>query len=540
MKLTQPLFLDVQFLNIKTKDKKAPAISVRINLHSDDVIYVANNKSRMEVVAYEASDSGLFVTDVEGVDGPSVYNMFRLEAIRFARKSLDDFIDHLNSLDEDTYKGKDYKPKALLINLLNKCLIDRQEFYADLQKQINLVASRNMPRVNEYLVFEDDDVINYPVTARVPYLNPQTQTLTDEEHILVDKFLDVFLDDYNKYALSWYLGAALCNLDIHDDRISKLAIVSSSKGGSGKSTLMSALSEALFTNHYREIKDEFDSFFYSNNKFGVSSLSSKRMSIYSEAKFANASIGKNDEEPRHDFTGMNVSVIKSLITEGYVSSEAKFGHRGMEQLNGFHLVLTNHPPIINQEHEAMNRRILPLMIKADPMIKKAKALGLWGQRKLIDYVVEHRQAFANYFVTMFKKNEYMFSHIEYDHSDYVVDITDSQTAIDETNQSNAKALRDSATQGIIRVLESFDAQEAADTSLLRSDILEVLGGGGSEALRTHIRKDSENLYINSSKGFLIRYGNYSNDLRNKLKGVYGEPMRKYKQRMFTIPIPKQD
>lgn len=540
MKLKQPLFLETQFLNLKTKDKKAPAISVRINLHSDDVIYVANNKSRMEVVAYEASESGLFVTDVESVDGPSVYNMFRLEAIAFARVELDKFIDQLNTMDDDAYKGRDYKPKALLINLLNKCLIDRQEFYADLQKQINLVTSRKMPRVNEYMVFEDDESIDFPVTARAPYLNPQTQVLQDSDHILVDKFLDVFLDDYNKYALSWYMGAALCNLDIHDDRISKLAIVSSSKGGSGKSTLMSALSEALFTSHYREIKDEFDSFFYTNNKFGVSSLSTKRMSIYSEAKFANAGLGKNDEDPKHDFSGMNVSVLKSLITEGYVSSEAKFGDRAMTQLNGFHLVLTNHPPIINKEHEAMNRRILPLMIKADPMVKKAKVLGLWGQRKLIDYVVEHRQAFANYFVSMFKKNEYMFSHVDYDHSDYVIDITESQQDIDETMKSNAKTLRDSATQGIIRVLEAFDAQEAVDTSLFREDILSVLNGGGDEELRQHIRKDANTLYINSSKGFLMRYGNYTNDLRNKLKTIYGEPTRKFKQRMFTVNIPKVD
>lgn len=540
MQLKEPLFLETQFLNTKVKDKKAPAISVRINLRVDDVIYVTNNKSRMEVVAYEASDSGLFVSDVQGVDGPNVYHLFRHEAIRKASDDLDRFLKHLRGLSEEDYTKIGYRPIAELTNMLNKALVDRQEFYTDLQRQVNVITSRKMPRINEYLVYQDDEVVQYPVTLRAPYNNPMYTQITEEEYQLVDAFLDTFMDEYNKTVLSWYLGAALCNLDIHDDRISKLAIISSSKGGSGKSTLMNALSEALFTNHYREVKDEFDSFFYSSSRFGVSSLSTKRMSLYSEAKFSDDSRRKQDEDERHDFTGMNVSVIKSLITEGYVSSEAKYGDRAMDQLNGFHMVLTNHPPIIKQEDEALNRRLLAIMIHPSPMSEKARTLDLWGQKKFLNYVLEHRQAFANYFVTLFKKNEYQFSHTEYDHADYTLDISDSQRLLDDATSTKVKSLHASIEHGIIRVLETFDRQEHVDTGMLRKDILDVLNGGGSEELRTHIRVESAEgkLYLNASKNFLMRYGSYSPDLRKRLVELYGTPIRKYQQRMIAIPTYK--
>lgn len=537
LKIKEPLFLGVEFLNVKKTDKKSPSISVRVNLTSDDVIYVASKRARMEVIGYEDEETGLFVTDIEGVDGPNVYNLFRRKAVQFAREKLDEFLEDLRRLSDEDYEELGYKRLDYLTNHLHKKLVDRQDLYTDLQKQVALITSRKLPRVNEYLVFEDDETVDYPVTIRVPYNNPARQELTENDRQVVDRLLDVFMDTYNKHAFSWYMGAALCNLDIHDDRVSKLAIVSSSQGGSGKSTLMNAIIDALFTPHYREIKDEFDSFFYTKNQFGVSSLSSKRMSLYSEASFSNDSYRSGDDgEARHDFTGMNVSVIKSLITEGYVSSEAKYEDRSMNQLNGFHIVLTNHPPVINKEHEAMNRRILPLMIYPSRMSQKAKQLNLWGKRKFNQYVYEHRQSFANYFVHMFKQDEYAFTDTDYDHTDYVSDIEYYKQELDEENLEKTRTLNNLKEHGIIRVLDEFASQNMVDVTMLKNDITSVAGGGGSEELRDHIRVEDGTLFLDSSKNFLIRYGNYGPNLRKKLIELYGTPVKRFQKRMIRIKL----
>ena len=535
--IKEPLFLGVEFSNLKKTDKKPPAISVRVNLTSDDVIYVANQHARMEVIGYEDEETGLFVTDVEGVDGPNVYNLFRLKAVTFAREKLNEKLEILSGLSAEEYDQMNYKPIEYLTNHLHQKLIDRQDLYTDLQKQVALITSRRLPRVNEYLVFADDETIDHPVTIRVPYNNPARQELSKSDAQIVDRILDVFMDTYNKRAFAWYMGAALCNLDIHDDRVSKLAIVSSSQGGSGKSTLMNAIVDALFTPHYREIKDEFDSFFYTKNQFGVSSLSSKRMSLYSEASFSNDSYRSGDDgEARHDFTGMNVSVIKSLITEGYVSSEAKYGDRAMDRLNGFHLVLTNHPPVINKEHEAMNRRILPLMIYPSRMSAKAKQLDLWGKRKFNQYIEKHRQAFANYFVHVFKQDEYAFTDTDYDHTDYVSDIEYYKQALDEENLEKERILNSLRDHGINRVLDEFASQHAVDLTMLKNDIATVTAGGGSDELRNHIRVSDGVLYIDSSKNFLIRYGNYAPSLRKKLIDLYGTPIKRFQKRMLRIKL----
>ena len=56
--LRDPLFLGVEFLNVKTREKGNPSISVRVNLQRDDLIYVHSVKSRMEVEGYVNPETG--------------------------------------------------------------------------------------------------------------------------------------------------------------------------------------------------------------------------------------------------------------------------------------------------------------------------------------------------------------------------------------------------------------------------------------------------------------------------------------------------
>lgn len=185
--IKEPLFLGVEFSNLKKTDKKPPTISVRVNLSSDDVIYVASQRARMEVIGYEDEKTGLFVTDIEGVDGPNIYNLFRLKAVTFARERLNEQIEYLSGLSDEEYDQMNYKGLDYLTNYLHKKLIDRQDLYTDLQKQVALITSRRLPRVNEYLVFADDDSVDHPVTIRVPYNNPVRQELSETDVQIVDR-----------------------------------------------------------------------------------------------------------------------------------------------------------------------------------------------------------------------------------------------------------------------------------------------------------------------------------------------------------------
>lgn len=531
--LKEPLFLGVSFLNTKTADKKAPLVSVRVNLQCDDVIYVSSVKGRMEVIGYEDPDTHLFKTEVEGIENEHPYHSFRLKAIVFAKQELDAFLQRLGSMSEEEYKSTGYKPLSLLTNALHQCLIDRQDFYLDLQKQINVIVSRKLPRVNEYLLFKDDEEVLHTCTTRLDYNNPKRRTLTTEEIDLVESFLNVFLDEYNRFVLSWYLGAALLNIDLHDDRVSKLAIVSSSRGGSGKSSLINALSAALFTSSFCEIKDKFDAFFYNNNQFGISALSWKRLSVYSEAEFANNS-NRLDDEKRHDFSGMNVSVLKSMITEGYVSSEAKYGNVFMDRLHGFHMVLTNHPPVINKDDDAIERRILPIMIRPTSMTQKAKALDLWGQQAFNNYVKEHRELFAAYFVQKFLSDEYAFAEFVYDHKDYVMDIEDSQEEIVDRERALRSQLQTLKGESFLAVCNQVAKDEQLDMLPFISDVISVVENTAKEDIQGNMRYQNGTLFINSSKSFLLRYGKANAPIRNMLRDVYGEAQKKYGKRMFCI------
>lgn len=534
--LRDPLFLTVDFLNVHKKDKGSPTLSVRINLQRDDLIYVASNKNRTEVIGFVHPDTGLFITDVEGEENGNVYHRFRLLAVSFAKEKLKEFLAGLQAMDAETYEQRGYHELSYLTHVLTNQLIDRQTFYGDLQKQVNLLVSKKFPKVNEYLAFSDTDELSYPVTAKLPYANPQGRTLEDEEFKVIDSFLDVFFDSYNKFVFSWFLGAVLSNLPLYDDRISKLGVLSSSFGGSGKSTLVNALTTALFTNHYRDIKDDFDSFFPLGNRFGTSVLSTKRMSVYSEANW-NTDAASED----HDFSGLNISAIKSLVTEGYLSKEFKYGDRLMDRLSGFHLVLTNYPPVVSQADSAMKRRILPMMIKPSSMAEKARELNLWGSHKFAAFVKEHAESFAVYFSSVFREHEYAFSDFQYNPEEYKQDMNDMAMDKQAQNQKKRAELEAKKAEGVLSFLEGLIPVIGQGAfHQLKTDIDAAFGGTASESLQDGIRVELETnkLYLDSSKNFLLRYGAGYLNLRDELKSYYGAPVRKFHKRMFEIQLPQ--
>ena len=530
------MFRTVIFENLKRGDKKPARLSVRLNFDSDQVIYTERVKSRAEVVGFVMPEGehneGLFVHETQMVDGESesnTYHQFRIQAVKYAQKAIEDEIKRISSLPAE--KQEEYKNLSLISNQLLSYLMDKNEFFTDLQKQVNNITSRKLPRVNEYMLYDGELSSTFKATGRVLYANPTSVELTQEQKDLVDTFLDTFLDNDSKLALSWYFGAALSNVNIHDDRVSKMMIVSSGQGGSGKSSLITGLTKALMGDLYSTISPSFDSYFVSNNRFATSTLPTTRMTVYSEAEFNDPNLGNE-----HNFKGLDVSMIKSFIADGYISDEKKTKDAVIKRVHGLHVVLTNHVPVITDSAEALRRRLLPVVIKPTRMQDKAAQLGLVGQSTFNQYLVDNAQAFANYFVDIFTKNEYLFTYDDYDHEAFQDAIFENQQTNTRTKQEAEQELKAQAqaiaNEDFTKVIDEFaEISGVSDTDELKKDIQLALSGGSLE----HMRVSDGALYIDSSKHTFLKYPQ-GEALRKLLIKVFGPTVRKFQKRMIKVDL----
>lgn len=524
-----PLFREVIFNNLLKSSKKPAEVSVRIYNTRDDLIYVTKDGNRRVVCGYTSYETGLFIMDIKDVEASNThhpYAMFRDEAARFAQKAIDEKIKSLMEFRNANTEDFDlmYKPIPKIVEELDAYMTDRHLFHVDIQKQIDVMLSQPLPHVNEYLVYEDDKLSrDRVVTQRVPYKNPKNQTLTNEQAELVDKFLDVFVDEYNKDVLSWYFGAILLNIPLQDARVSKILVVSSSNGGSGKSTLINALANGVVTTPYRVIDSGFDKHFKTNDKFNTSNLPTCRLGIYSEAYFNSDS----REGIPHDFSGLDESELKSWITEGYVSNEKKFADRQISKLTGMQIILTNHPPQINEDRRDLKRRFLALVVKPSDMVKdKSKELNM-TEKQLFDYVKENAQAFANYFVNSFKSEPNRYRSTLYSTNEVTEDINQSQ--MDYLKQKDVEK-SELTKQGAIVLLTSLCKQY----DIPYESFIEALMAERQKVTRDDIRWTEDVLYISSKKTFFVGFKIVQ--LRDALKDIVGDPVKKYGQRMFALPI----
>lgn len=532
-----PLFRTVYINNITAGSKKPATISVRLTRTKEDLFYVKKVQSSTEVVGYKDPQTDLFITKLRKDDTKSnlTHNMFRDLALQFAKEFVNDKLTELYELfesDIETYEKK-YKPYAKIERELNEFLSDKHDFFVDLDKQISVVKSNSRPHTNEYILYQGDKVASDMfATISVNYKNPEKQTLTDDDKILVEEFLDVFLDDYNKHVLGWYFGAMLCNLPIYDERISKMMIVSSARGGSGKNTLINSLTNALLTDAYREIKSSFDTFYMTNNRFGTSQILPLRLVQYSEAEFNDTPHGT------HNFDGLNISELKSMISEGYISSEKKYDDMQTTRLSSFHVVLTNNPPIIDEDREALNRRLLALIVKPTLMATKGEALNLDTEQQVYEFVEDNVQAFANYFVSIFKHDEYAFTQLDYNYDDTKNDIAVGESLRIEAERLNNKTFEEMKSEDIAQVLTQLASRKKLKIEPLIKDIWQERKTPQTPPNK-NIRWEDDVLYINSAKDFYVQYGALLS-LRPLLKAVYGEPVKKFGTRMYKLEVKKDD
>lgn len=522
-----PLFREAIINNIHKTSKKTASVSVRLYKESDELIYVSKEKTRRAVIGYTNPKTGLFIVDTKDVEtnqNHEPYKMFRDAATEYAQETITNTLQDLKELfeaDSESYSSK-YKELSQIERELNAFITDKQDFYIDIQKQVDILVSKPLPHINEWLVYQDDVNTDKIVTAVVPYNNPSKQTLTAEQKTIVDRFLDVFVDKYNKNVLSWYFGAILLNLSMQDDRISKALIVSSSNGGSGKSTLINSLANGVVTHPYRVIDSGFDKHFRANDKFSTSDLPTCRLGIYSEAYF-NSETG--DSLP-HNFDGLDESELKSWITDGYVANEKKYADKQIAKLTGMQIILTNHPPKIPDEREDLSRRFLALIVKPSNMIKdKAKELSLKSEKELYKYVSDNAQAFANYFVSTFKRNPNQYQLSKYNTAETESEINHSQSEYLSNKQVSHNEL---IIQDSLVVITKL----CQDNNIDPEPFINLLIAEQQQSTRKDIRWDDDYLYLSSSKSFYIENNIFG--LRDALKDLLGSPIKKFSQRMFGL------
>ena len=531
------LFKKIMVKNLKTSDKKPVGAEFILNQNSHGMLFTNRCNNRFEVCGFVDEETGLFVTNEDGDLGDTAHIKF----LRMAAKKLNEAWnqEYMRQQAEDPSYRKEqgYLPKQKVEKDLDEYICNPARFNAELGKQLSHFASRPMPNVNEYLVFKDDDAWHEDiyVTERLPYNNPANRVLTAEEIKLADDFLDVFFDKENKRAFSWYLGACLLNLPVYDERVSRMAVLTSAYGGSGKSSLLSALTNALFDDTFSETMDEFDRFFVKTNRFGTDALPVKRLTVYHEANWG---IEQNGE-CKHNLEGLNVSAIKSMITDGIITKEQKYGNTRTVNSSGFHMVLTNYLPCIDKGDIAMRRRILPILMRPTSMIEKAETLGLYGRGRLESFVEKHAEIFAAYFIKVFRENENRYRSHEYDFDTVNEAATDSQQEIEEKKRAKRQALLSTKASGAKAFFKKAEEETGQDLSLFIEDIQMTLSGNAPKEVEDHIRREGDNLYVDGNRSFLMRYGEADQTVRELLQDFYGPSVRKFHMRAFIIPLDKQ-
>ena len=517
-----PYFLnDPKITNISINAKKPAQIKINLNI-DHPYLYVSNRATKKEVLGFIDPKTDLFVIKQNNKNKKSIFpnDLFRQLACEHANDFITEFIMKMKALheaDPQDYDSK-YKPLMQLNNELSECLEFRHEFYRNLQQQLDDVTYRELPLLNEYLLFNDDTINEFQfVTSKLPYNNPKNQTLTDNQKQLVDKFLDVFLDDYNKKKLAWYFGAILSNVDMKDESISKAMIVTSDTGGTGKSTLINALAKGLITSDYLNLYSGFDNYFNLNDKFASSSLEPCRLHVFSEAAFEGY-LTKDS----HDFSGLDISNIKAWITEGLITTEQKYQQRQMSELAGMAIILTNTPPVIEPTKKELTRRFISVVIKSsDMVVDKAKALDM-NEQQIYQFIQANAQAFANYFVSFYKLNPKRYQSLQYDYNEIREDMQEFNKALQYDNDKFKDLVLSSNYKIALLLL-------AKKHNIEIKPLFDMI----TDKNNKDVRLDDDFLYINSTISFFKSIDIIP--LRDILIYIYGQPVLKFHKRMFAIP-----
>lgn len=502
--------------NIFVSHAKKPVVEGYINPLTE--LLVCRDEVRYDLEFDGTRDSVIFTP----------HHQFQMLAVIFASHAVHQFIEDLISLSPSELADANLKPLNQIIMELNEYLEEGIGLYKAISDQLGHLQTPPVPQVNHFLAFADEQRPEYLVTSRVPYPNPMGYLDIDTR--LVERFLDVFFEEGDKKRLAWYMGAAVRNVPVYDPSVSKMLTVVSARSGSGKSTVITALTKALFTTNFSNIMGDFDSHFRRDNRFTSANITNTRMNVYLESDFG---IPTKDGET-HDFTGLNISTIKDMITDGYMSTEDKYEKRKSSKAFGLHIVISNYVAELNESTEAFRRRILPCVVKPTTMEQKAKQLGLFGQKAFESWVEDHALEFAVYFAKTHLKHAY-------DYSDYYYNFRALKR---ELNYVRDKELYDRDPVAAMRrnqdniytVLDQFGGLYDFDMDAFYKAVDNAPKGVTQESVRISDGK----LYLDGSVNFLSQFTTQPDNLRDVLTELYGPVTKKYSKRRFTITFGVHD
>lgn len=498
LKLQQKLWqqdsiFSIRILNIGEKQKQPVNFAITLNIMHSKNLTVASVDRTRAVVSFRDFHTGLIVANTRKVGNNvqyrSVMQEFQKQVMQACREELDNVIEVLrqNEQKNPAAYAENFKPTKQIESEGYDSCADGLFVFKQIKQQIGLIGPMAPCEVNQYLVFDDTTITDQLATYRLPYKDPLKQELTQEQKDLVEKFLSVFVTHTNMNILSWYLGAAITNVPLYHANISKMLIVSSAGGGCGKNTLFGALSSALFTDNYRDIKPEFDDVFDKTNRFGAGDLLNVRYTQYNEANFSNS------DQNVHDFSGLAVSEIKSLISDGYVSRERKFADVINNKVSSMQVVLTNNFPEIDEKRTDLTRRLLALTIKADRMEIKGRKLGLNSETEIYAFVKDNVQAFANYFASYYMNHKRQYTNTDYDAHDALESIADTAKIEADKAKKQEEKLQKLLANDPITGLKSLADSLCLDATKL----FEHIKNNDSNDVRVCDGK----LYINRAKRF---------------------------------------
>lgn len=512
--------------NLGTKDKPL-TFNIRPNLCPTD-LEIGHIRNRAIVKSYRDIDTGLIVSDNLDVNGQpqtkSVHDKFRNMIVKIVREEFERKLDALKleyKKDPDAYSAK-YKPLDIIAGQGYEQLDDKWNIYKQVDSWLRVMSPSASIAVNEQLAYDDTVIADEYVTFKTPYTNPMKYKLTQEDVDLVENFLSAFLTPHAISVLSWYFGATVCNVPIYDDTISKALIVCSTRGGCGKTTLIDALSQALFTKYGYDVKPDFDSMFTKDNRFARSGLKTTRLTYYNEADF-----NAKDPDGKHDFSGLATTEIKSLLSDGRITRERKFEEANVGKLSGMHVILTNSIPEINSKRSDLLRRFIAISVKSSTMAEKGRLLGLKQSQDLYAFVKDNVQAFASFFAQYYLQDKTRYTIANYSQKELIADNTELAKTASATEKEYTKTLHKLMSQNVIDGLKHVADDTDVDITLLLNDINKVTDG---ETIKG-IRIVDNVLFLNSTKSFFDTYN--ISVMRDYLRDNF-EPVKKFGLRMFKL------
>lgn len=512
------------------KNDKSVKFNIRFNALPIDVKTNVENDTTI-LTAYRDVDTGLIVADNTDATGKkqiaSVSDSFKDLIIELVHEAFDNKLNELRKLysNNPTKYLALYKPINMIRDQGYEQLNDKWNIYKQVDSFIaKLDINDDNTKLNSSLAYKNTVITDEYTTFKTVYDNPQTQRITKSDIKLVNDFLSAFLTQHSISVLSWYLGAAICNVPIYDDTISKALIIYSTQSGCGKTTLIDALSRALFTRYGYDIKPDFNSIFAKNNTSIQRGLKNIRLTYYNDVDFHT-----NDLTDDFTFSNLAINEIKSLISDGYITTANVTRNNDITRLNGMHILLTDTNPSILNKYKNLRNQFITIRIKPSSMVEKGKHLGLYNSSEIYKFVESNVQTFANVFAQYYLQNKTRYTNHKHNKSNCISKTNKLANEYNQLSKHDIAVITEKLSKNIIDGLAYISKKTNININLLINNIVNVVYGKSINGIKI---KDNY-IYIDNRSIFFKRYNALT--IRNILMQIK-TPIIQQSQKMFKLPI----